>query len=185
VSLGGLVAYFGRGLAFLLQRRLTAAARREQAASLNSVATFSESEGERCDHGGRARLEVVLRNPTFGSGPVATQAAVNMAHDADEPVAYQRNFARKTRVGAAYEVAEAQLMRALMDLKLLISDKVARALYAAQRKWAEYRRLLEFSAALEFEGGTHAPLAASLTGLSETERRNAEIRAQVKDRSAR
>jgi len=89
----------------------------------------------------------------------------------------------KAPAGAAYEVSEAQLTQALMGLTLLISDKEAKALGAAQRKWLEYRRLLEICAALDFEGGTHAPLAASMTGLSETERRTAEIRAQVKDRS--
>ena len=186
VILGGLAAYFGRGLAFILQRRLIGAPRHEQAAYLNSLADLL---GKLKVNGATMedvhRLEVVLRNPAFASGPVAAKAVEDMADDADEPHAFHSNYAMKARAGAAYEVADAQLKQALMNLKLLVSEKKAKALDAVQRKWTEYRRLLAISAALEFEGGTHAPLAASMTGLSETERRTNEISAQVKERSAR
>lgn len=186
VFIGGLIAYFGRGLAFLLQRRLTGAPKHERAMYLNSLADLlAKLKANGATMEDVHRLDVVLRNPAFAAGPVSTKAVEAMARDASEPDAFQSNFAMKARAGAAYEVANAQLMQALMDLKLLISDKEAKALDAVQRKWIDYRRLLEISAALEFQGGTHAPLAASMTALSETERRTAEIRAQVEARSGR
>jgi uncharacterized protein YecT (DUF1311 family) len=82
-------------------------------------------------------------------------------------------------------MAEAQLKQALMDLRLLLSDREYEALEAAQERWREYRRALEDCALREFEGGTHARLAMVMSGLSETERRTEEIRAQVAGRSAR
>lgn len=91
----------------------------------------------------------------------------------------------KLRTGAAYEVAEAHLEQVLMDLRLLLSEYEYDALKKAQDRWRDYRGALEDCALREFEGGTHAPLAMMLAGLSETERRTEEVRARVAERSAR
>ena len=90
----------------------------------------------------------------------------------------------KARTGAAYGVADAHLEQALMDLRLLLSESEEEAWQAAQDRWREYRTALEVCAALEFEGGTHASLAQMMAGLSETERRTLEIRAQIEERSS-
>ena len=55
----------------------------------------------------------------------------------------------------------------------------------AQEHWRAYRSSLEDAALREFEGGTHAILAVTMVGLAETERRAAEVRAQVEERSRR
>ena len=73
----------------------------------------------------------------------------------------------------------------LVDLRLLVSDEETKALDVTQERWTEYRKALEVCAGLEFEGGAHAPLAGLMAGLTETERRTAEVRSQVQERTAR
>lgn len=75
--------------------------------------------------------------------------------------------------------------KALADLRLLHSDEETEALEIAQERWTEYRTALEVCAGLEFEGGTHAPLAGMMAGLTKTERRTAELGAQAQERAAR
>jgi uncharacterized protein YecT (DUF1311 family) len=91
----------------------------------------------------------------------------------------------KARAGTAYGVAEAQLDQALMDLRLLIGEHEWEHVEKAQEHWCAYRGALEDAALREYEGGTHASLAMTMVELAETERRAAEIRAQVEERSAR
>jgi len=115
----------------------------------------------------------------------AKQVVEEIAEEANEPEAFHSNVAMKRRTGAAYEVAEAKLQQVLLDLQLLLGERENEALETAQQHWCEYRRALENSALREYEGGTHAPLAMLFVGLTETERRADELRAQVKARSAR
>lgn len=77
------------------------------------------------------------------------------------------------------------LFRFLEPPLLLIGEHEFELLAAAQEKWRDYRRAIEDCALREFEGGTHATLAMALAGLSETERRTDEIKAQVAERGAR
>uniref|UniRef100_UPI002608DA8C lysozyme inhibitor LprI family protein n=1 Tax=uncultured Sphingomonas sp. TaxID=158754 RepID=UPI002608DA8C len=120
--------------------------------------------------------------------PIDTSAATEvvdaLSHEAAELEAFHSNYAMKARTGAAYGVADAHLEQALMDLRLLLSESEEEAWQAAQDRWREYRTALEVCAALEFEGGTHASLAQMMAGLSETERRTLEIRAQIEERSS-
>lgn len=102
----------------------------------------------------------------------------------EEPRAFQSNAAMKARAGAALIVAESHLNQAVMNLRLLLNDKEEEALNATQRHWEDYCGSLSTLAWLEFEGGTHAPLAGTLAKLAETERRTAEVRTHVKERGA-
>jgi len=183
VLIGGLV---GRGFAFVLKRRMTGAPKHEQAAYFNSVADLA---GKLRAHGMTIEdvqdLEALMRNPAIAASPAANEAVEAMVEDADEPQAFQSNAAMRARASAAFEVAEAKLMQALMDLRLLIDIEENVALNAVQSAWAEYRKELTLFASLEFGSGTHAPLAGTLARLAETERRAAEVRAQVKERGTR
>lgn len=183
---GGLVGWLGRGLAFIVRRWWTGAPRQEQAAYLNSVADLAgklRSNGMTIDD--VHQFESIMRSPTLASSAAATEVVEGMAVDVSEPDAFHSNVAMKARTGAAYGVADAHLEQALMDLRLLLGESEAEALEAAQERWCEYRKALEVCARLEFEGGTHAPLAGMMAGLAETERRTAEIRAQVQERAVR
>jgi uncharacterized protein YecT (DUF1311 family) len=131
------------------------------------------------------RLEEVVHNPSITSSTGASQVLEQLADDAAEPEAFHSNVAMKGRASAAYEVAEAKLNQALMDLGLLVSEREWEAIDRAQDQWRSYRKALEDCALREYEGGTHATLALMLVGMAETERRTAEILAQVKDRAAR
>lgn len=48
-----------------------------------------------------------------------------------------------------------------------------------------YRTALENREMAKYRGGTHATLALALAGLAETERRTAEVRAEVAESAAR
>ena len=183
---GGLVGWLGRGLTFVLWRWWTGAPRQEQAAYLNSLADLAaklRASGMTLDD--VHQLESIMRSPAVASSTAASEVVEALADDVEGPSAFHSNVAMKARTGAAYRVAEAQLEQALMDLRLLLSDHEYEALEAAQERWREYRRALEDCALREFEGGTHATLALVLSGLSETERRTEEIRAQVAERKGR
>ncbi|WP_394664300.1 lysozyme inhibitor LprI family protein [uncultured Sphingomonas sp.] len=91
----------------------------------------------------------------------------------------------QSRTRAAHEVANANLEQAITDLHLVISEDEGYLLEKAQELWRAYRDALARCAYCEYEGGTHAPLAAGLAGLTETERRTAEIRSQVQERVSR
>jgi len=91
----------------------------------------------------------------------------------------------QTRTRAAYDVADAALEQAVTDLHLIMGDRESELLDNAQDRWRAYREALAQSAYYEYEGGTHAPLAAGLARLSETERRTAEVRSQMEERAAR
>ena len=91
----------------------------------------------------------------------------------------------QTRTRAASDVADAALEQAVTDLDLIMGDRESGLLDNAQDRWRAYREALVQCAYYEYEGGTHAPLAAGLARLSETERRTAEVRSQVEERAAR
>lgn len=183
---GALLGWLGRAPAFLLHRWWTGAPRQEQATYLNSVADLASklrTHGMTLEE--VRELEAIVRNPAVAGSLSASRVVEAMADDTSEPHAFQSNPAMKARTGAAYTVADARLEQAIMDLRLLIGESEFEVLEVAHQKWQDYRRSLEDCALREFEGGTHATLAMALAGLSETERRTDEIKAQVAERSAR
>lgn len=184
--LAGFIGWLARGPTFLLRRWWTGAPKQEQATYLNSVADLA---GKLRAHGMTIhdvrQFEAIMRNPAVAGTTGASDVVGALAEEAGEPEAFHSNVAMKARTGAAYGVADAHLEQALMDLRLLLGEREEEALEAAQARWREYRFALEVCAGLEFEGGTHAPLAGMMAGLTETERRAAEIRAQAEERSAR
>lgn len=182
----GLVGWFGRGFTFLLHRWWTGAPRREDAVYLHSVADLAgklRANGMTMDD--VRQFETMMRTPTVASSPGANEVVDSFASVNSEPAAFQTNVGMQMRTGAAYDVANAKLDQAVADLQLIISDEESELLDNAQQLWRAYRHALVKCAYCEYEGGTHAPLAAGLAGLTETERRTAEIRAQVEERAAR
>jgi hypothetical protein len=182
----GLLGWLGRGLTFVLRRWWTGAPRQEQAAYLNSVADLAaklRANGMTLNE--VHQLEGIMRSPAVASSTGASAVVEALAKDAEGPSAFHSNFAMKARTGAAYGVSEAQLRQALLDLRLLLSDREYEAVETAQDRWREYRLALEECARRQSEGGSNATLAMVVSGLSETERRAKEILAQVAERSAR
>jgi uncharacterized protein YecT (DUF1311 family) len=186
---GGLAGWIGRGLGFVLKRWWIGSPKQDQAAYLNTVTDIGvklHASGMTIDD--VRQLEAMLRDPSISSSGIARRAVEEIAEDAEkeeEQEAFNSNFAMKIRTGAAYKVAEAKLERVLLDLRLLLSPRENEALQVVQRHWREYRSAVENCALIEYEGGTHGPLAMMLAGLSETERRADELHAQVVERSAR
>ncbi len=182
----GFVGWLGRGLTFVLHRWWTGSPKRDDAAYLNSVADLAtklRANGMTIED--VRQLETIMRNPSAIGSDAVAHIVGDMADEAAEPAAFHSNVAMKGRTGAEYAVAEAKLEQALLDLNLLLDEHENEALEAVQARWFEYRAALQDLAAREFEGGTHAPLAAMFEGLTETERRTAEIRAQVVERGRR
>ena len=187
VLLGGLLGWLGRGLGFVLTRWWTGSKKQDRAAYLNTVADFAakmRNNGMTIDD--VRHFEGVMQDPSVAASPSVAGVVAQLALEkGQEPSAFQSNMAMKVRAGSAYGVAEAQLDQALMDLRLLIGEHEWEHIEGAQKHWRAYRSALEDAALREFENGTHATLAMTMTGLAETERRAAEVRAQVEERSKR
>ena len=186
--IGGFFGWLGRGLGFVLHRWWTDSPKQERATYLNTVADLAtklRAHGMTLDE--VRKLEEVVQNPSVQSSPAAMHVFEQVSADADstEPVRFHSNMAMKMRTGAAYDVAEAKLNQALMDLRLLIGEQEWECVETAQEHWKAYRRALEDWALREWDGGTGATLAMAFVGLSETDRRADEIRSQVKERAAR
>jgi uncharacterized protein YecT (DUF1311 family) len=179
--------WFGRGIAAVLWRWWTGAPKHDRAAYFNSLADLgAKLRGSGMTVEEVRELEAMLRDPSLTSKAmpkiVDAEAA---APEPGEPEAFHSNVVMKARAHAAYETADAKLNQALVDLRVLIRPDEEEALDAAQACWKAYRRALEDCALREYEGGTHAPLAMTLRGLAETERRTAEVEAEVADRASR
>ncbi|HZC38182.1 MAG TPA: lysozyme inhibitor LprI family protein [Sphingomicrobium sp.] len=184
----GSIGWLGRGLSFLLVRWWTGTPKQEQATYLNTVADLGaklRSHGMSIDE--VRQLSDAVQNPSIESSAAANTVVEQLSADADasEPDAFQTNAAMKMRTSAAYEVAEAELNQALMDLRLLVGEHEWECVQKAQEHWRAYRRALEEWTLRQWEGGTGAGLAAGLVGMAETERRADEIRAQVEQRASR
>ncbi len=177
--LGGLVAWFAKGLAFMLQRKVTDAKAKEHVTYIRDVVDLSErltATGMTIEDA--KQFEALLRAPAANHGEAARRAISDLL----EPASYQSNFAMKARAGAAYEVAEAKLKQVILDLEILLSPRENQGLEASQAAWTEYRKSLENRSLKQFEGWTHATLAMTLTGLTETERRVEELRVEIAER---
>ncbi len=85
----------------------------------------------------------------------------------------------KMRADAALDVANAKLDQAIVDLRFLLRSDEEAKLADTQVSWAAYRDASSSYARQQFDGGTHAPLTAALTAVAETERRTAEIEAEI------
>jgi len=186
--IGGFIGWLGRGAGFVLKRWLTGSPKQERATYLNTVADLGaklRAHGMTMDE--VQKLEDAVQNPSVQSSSTANQVVKQLSAEADdaEPEAFQSNMAMKMRTDAAYEVAEAKLKQALMDLRLLVGEHEWVCVETAQGHWQAYRRALEDWALREWDGGTGATLAMQLIGMAETERRADEIRAQVKERADR
>ncbi|MCL6740577.1 hypothetical protein LZ518_05455 [Sphingomonas sp. RB56-2] len=185
---GGFLGWLGRGAGFVLKRLLTGSPKQERATYLNTVADLGAKLRA---HGMTIqevrKLEDAVQNPSLESSSTANQVVEQLSAEADdsEPEAFQSNMAMKMRTSAAYEVAEAKLNQALMDLRLLVGEHEWECVEAAQGHWQAYRGALEDWALREWDGGTGATLAMQLVGMAETERRADEIAAQVKERASR
>lgn len=185
---GGFIGWLGRGAGFVIKRWWTGSPKQDHATYLNTVADLGAKlrvHGMTMDE--VRKLEQVVQNPSVQSSSTANEVVEQLAADADdaEPEAFQSNMAMKMRTGAAYEVAEAKLNQALMDLRLLVGEHEWECVEEAQGHWQAYRRGLENWALREWDGGTGATLAMAFVGMAETERRADEIRAQVRDRADR
>lgn len=179
--LGGLVAWFAKGLAFMLQRKVTDAKAKEHVTYIRDVVDLSErltTAGMTIEDA--RQFEALLRAPAANHG----DAAKNAINALLEPAAFESNFAMKARAGAAYELAEAKLRQVLLDLEILLGEGEGEVLLAAQEAWEAYRKSLEDRALRQFLGGSHATLAMTITGLTETERRIEELRAEVDERAS-
>lgn len=176
---------FGGTVGFLLKRWLTNAPMQERATFLNTVADLGAKLRAHGMSIGEVRsLAAAIQNPSIMSSEAATQIVRDLANE-PEPRAFESNYTLKMRAAAARNVAEAKLEQALSDLQLLMGHHEWDAVVKAQQHWNAYRGWLQHCAVREFEGGTHAGLASGLVSLAETERRTDEIRAQVRERSAR
>lgn len=181
---GGLLGWFGKGIAFLLARWWTKSPKQEKASYLNTVADLAgklRAQGMTIDE--VRQFEEVLQSPSIKASQGATRAVEQLANK--EPDAFNSNYGMKTRTAAELGVAEAKLNQALQDLHLLVGEDEWALTEKAQALWAEYRDVLAEAARIEFDGGTHAGLAAVLTALAETDRRSEEVRALVAERAAR
>ena len=187
VGLGGsLLGWFGKGLAFLLKRRLMGSPKQERVAYLNTVVDIGaklRAHGMTMEDVGV--LEEIVQNPLIKASSAATQVVTEMTTNVPDNQAIHSIYSMKVRASAAYAVAETKLNQALTDLKLLIGVREWECMSTAQEHWKAYRTALEDCARREYEGGTHAGLAGGLTGLAETERRTAEIQGQVAERAQR
>ena len=181
---GVVLGWFVHGLGFLLKRKLTGTPKSERAAYLNNVTDLAAKlRASGMTINDVHAFEAVLRNPAIASSEAASNV-IDEGGVSDEPDAFHSNFAMKSRARAAYDVAEAQLGEALMDLRLL-SGGNDEALDEVQERWLAYRTALENREMAKYHGGTHATLALALAGLAETERRTEEVRAEVVERAAR
>lgn len=186
VGLAGIVlGWAANGIAFFTNRALTGASKTERAAYLNNVTDLAgKLRASGMTLNDVHAFESVMRSASVASSAGAG-AVVGELVSSSEPSAFSSNVAMKGRVGAAYQVAEAKLEQALLDLHLLLGEDEHELLDQAQEAWAVYRRILEDRSLREYDGGTHAPLAAIATGLAETERRTDQILAEVEERSNR
>lgn len=182
-----LAGWFGKGIAAVLWRWWTGAPKQDRATYFNSLADLgAKLKGSGMTVGDVRDLEAMLRDPSLTStARPKIVAAAATALEPGEPEAYQSNIVMKARARAAYDTAEAKLNQALLDLRLLIRTEEQESLDVAQACWEAFRKALEDCALREYAGGSHAPLAMALRGLAETERRTAEIKAEVAERAGR
>lgn len=186
VGLAGIALGWGiNGIAYFVKRKLTGASNAERASYLNNVTDLAgklRANGMTLDD--VHAFESVMRSASVSSSVSADKIVSELA-STNEPSVFHSNVAMKGRVGVAYEVAEAKLKQALLDLHLLLHDGEHELLEEAQEAWKVYRRILEDRSLREYYGGTHAPLAAIATGLAETERRTDQILAEIDERLKR
>lgn len=183
---GGLLGWLGRGMAFVVKRRLTESPKHEEATYINVLADLG---GKLRAHGMTMedvrQLESIIRDPSISSSKSTLRIVEEVADEAREPDAFHSNVAMKARTHAEYNVADAKLNQSLLDLKLLMREREIEALATAQDSWTAYRAALEECSRREYEGGTHSSLASLFAGLAETERRAEEIRSQIVERTGR
>lgn len=180
-----LAGWFGKGIAAVLWRWWTGAPKQDHAAYFNALTDIGvKLRASEMTVEDVRELEAILRDPTLASpaGSMVVEAAATL--EPNEPEAFQSNAVMKARGGAAYDIAKATLAQALLDLRVLVRPDEEETLDAAQACWEAYRRALEDCTLREYAGGTHATLAMTLRGIAETERRTAEIQAEVAERAA-
>ena len=178
IVLGALLGSIG----FLARRWITGSARHEKVGYLSSVAELAT----------RLRaldmtvadiddLERLLASPRLGSSEKALEVVTGPAA-VPLPAPFATTFALHARASAAADVANAELEQALVDLRLLSDDLDVETIDTVQASWRAYRTEIMQAAAAEFAGGSQAPLAAALAGISETERRLSDVRGSVRAR---
>lgn len=185
-----LAGWLARGATFLSKRWLTGAARQERASfyqSVTDIVAKMKASGAKPDE--IAEVATLISNDMRGGGTMAIEVisgeeAPNV-RECDEHPAFYSNYAMKMRAGARDTIATAQLEAALTDLRLLLREDEEEYLDKEQRTWLIYREAVINRAYQQYEGGTHAGLAASLAGISETEHRLAQILGEVEDRKQR
>lgn len=188
----GVIGFFGRGLAFIAKRAVSGSKRQEDATYMASIVEI----GAKLKQSGMTTKDIqqvldIVRAPNILSSEAAVEAVTgsDVVDEATpqlpQPTAFDSNYAMKTRTRSAIEVADAELSQALTDLELLVGDTGWKAMEIAQARWREHRDAISDYAYSEYEGGTHAGLAAGLAALAETERRVTQIRADVDQRSRR
>lgn len=126
---GGLIGWFGRGVTFLVNRWWTGAPKQEQAAYLSVVADLVaklKANGMTLEE--VRQFEMIMRKPGLANRIAATTVVETIQEDSSTYVPFLSNVAMKARTGAEYGVAEAHLEKALVDLRLMLSDQESEAL---------------------------------------------------------
>ena len=174
-----LIGWFGRGLAFLIKRWFVGDKHRERLEYISQLADLKiklRESGLNVEE--VEEVAQLLKNPKSKASDKARAVVNEMKEDFQKFDPFDSNVAMKGRAGASYEVANAQLEQALVDLRLVVGEDWP-FIERTHEAWLVYRKSLEEWAYQQFEGGTHAPLSMTMAGLSETERRTAEIREEV------
>ena len=183
-----LVAVLFTGVGFLIKRWLTGERHREQADSLEKAVQLKrllDAEGMTLEDA------VSLRDRLRGNVGALMQAQARevLARQRDEnPMEESASFSmdpvpfEETTVGMGAKVSselaelEGQLEYVLADLAHQCSENRGEALRMAQTAWESYRdREAEFTA-MQWEGGTGAPLLGAARKVELTEKRLAELR---------
>lgn len=103
--------------------------------------------------------------------------------DRNFPEKYWTNWAMKLRATAEAQVVEAKLWQILTEFETFVGNY--QEFSKAQRDWEKYRKSQVKLAYSEFEGGTHAGLAATLESIRVTEVRIRELREKFREIASR
>jgi len=176
----------GAGIAFVARRWWVGSEKQEKVNYLTAVAEF----GANLRRNGMTiedvnDLERMMRDPSIRSSDRVRTLIMAPAIETASPIEGTTNYEMKRNAAAAYDRAKGALASELARLVALMSQNEAMAIQAAQASWEKYRDNLVELARLEYEGGSHAGLAAVLVAIAETERRASEVQAQAKERESR
>lgn len=180
----------GREALFHVRRQIAGVSKQEHLDYLTGTATLVKTlkdAGVSMDE--LKAVAGTLKRPSIRDNllPTAKSDALKPSERADRRVLdYDgSNYEMKSQAGLDLEAAQARLDVAVRQLKDQLGDHEQAAFEKAQEIWENYRNAVADAARAEYDGGTHAGLAAALTALAETQRRMNEIRADLAEREQR